>query len=61
MDPALIQAGWGAMILDERRSILDIFVANITVMPAKAGAKVFDLLGSISSGDRYQIHLFGTR
>ena len=42
MDPALIQAGWGAMILDERRSILDIFVANITVMPAKAGAKVFD-------------------
>jgi site-specific DNA recombinase len=42
MDPALIQAGWGAMILDERRSILDIFVANIRVMPAKPGAKVFD-------------------
>ena len=42
MDPAIIQAGWGAMILDERRSILDIFVANITVMPAKPGAKVFD-------------------
>ena len=42
MDPALVQSVWGAMILDERRSILDIFVANITVMPAKPGAKVFD-------------------
>jgi DNA invertase Pin-like site-specific DNA recombinase len=42
VDPALIRQGWTAMNLDERREIISMFVAQVTVKRAKPGTKSFD-------------------
>lgn len=42
VDPALIRAGWAAMNLDERREIIGMFVASVTVERAEPGTSGFD-------------------
>jgi hypothetical protein len=42
IDPAMIRAGWDAMTLDERRQVVDLFVAAVVVSPALPGTRKFD-------------------
>ena len=43
IDPATIRRGWERMTLDERRTMLDLFVDRVVIAPAKPGARTVDL------------------
>lgn len=42
IDPGLIRDAWGAMILDERREIIGMFIERVTVKRATPGTRSFD-------------------
>jgi DNA invertase Pin-like site-specific DNA recombinase len=42
VDPAMIRAGWQAMVLDERRELVGMFIARVVVNRARPGTKAFD-------------------
>jgi DNA invertase Pin-like site-specific DNA recombinase len=42
VDPVAIRAGWGLMTLDEKRSLIELFIDGVIVAPAKPGARRFD-------------------
>jgi site-specific DNA recombinase len=55
IDPATVRSSWGPMALDERRTVVELFIASVTVAPATPGAKVVDL-GRVTikwKGDRF--------
>jgi site-specific DNA recombinase len=42
VDPGIIREGWQAMTLDERRQIVNMFIEQVVINPAKPGTRRFD-------------------